>query len=147
MNDRTRNDALLRDILAEDSLGFRGDLREETLLLARRRRRFRQARIVVVPCALILGFVLLSWRWFAPAARQGDSQVYVLVRTEPMTLGNLVATQPLQSDRLVVSAKSSYFVTTADDGYRTKPISDEELLNWLRPIQQSSFGLARIKRN
>ena len=97
MNDRAKKERLLNEILAEETpAGFREVLLEDTLRLARRRRHFRQTRRAVSALAVVAGLALVVWRSLMPTGIPPEpSRPYVLVRTQPLPLQAVVATQPL----------------------------------------------------
>ncbi len=135
MSDRPDNEQLLRDIFAEDTPpGFRETLLDSTLSLARRRRRFRQARRSLAATGLVLAVFLAAWRWLMPSTRLPESaRPYVLVRTQPLPPQAVIATRPLLPTSLVASSATPNVLTTARAGYRVDEIDDEELLALAAP--------------
>jgi hypothetical protein len=133
MNDQTER--LLTDILAEEApAGFRAALLDDTLRLARRRRHYRQAHRVVTGLALVLGLFFISWHWFVPASRSPESsKPYVVFRTQPLPPQALIRTQSLPPAGLVASTLATNVMTTADAGYHTRELDDEELLALAAP--------------
>lgn len=129
-------DDLLADVLAEtEPPDFRAALLGETLRLARRRRRVRQARRIVAAAALItLGSVLFWPRATSlqttEIARQPPSPAgpYTLIATQPLAEAALVRTRPLPSSRIVTSVATVTTVTTQRDAPLVHAIGDSELL-------------------
>ena len=112
MNESADNDRLLSDILAEGTRpGFREALLGQTLRLARRRRRFRQARRGASVLAAVAGVVFLLWRSMPPTFPTQAETPYALVRTQPL-LAAIVSTTPLGPGHLVSSAPAAEVVTT-----------------------------------
>jgi hypothetical protein len=135
MNNRANNERLLSEILAEDTpAGFREDLLAHTLRLARRRRLTRQARLALVPLALVMGLSFLAWHKLTPNGRFPEpARAYVLVHTRPLPPQAYVQTQRLAAAELVGSRPAADILTTAGSGYRAREIDDEELLALAAP--------------
>ena len=111
MNDRSDNQELLDDVLAEASPPeFRSALLGETLRQARQRRRWRQARRAGGALLALLLVVAMVRREFsakqnpavslAPTAASPNS--YVLIETQPLPAGALV------TNRIFSSVQHSY---------------------------------------
>jgi len=135
MNRPTDNDRLLDDVLAEAGpADFRRALLGETLRLAGRRRRWRQARraaAMLVTLGLLAGLV---WQHrprpaatLPPTARAGDGN-YQLIRTEPLPAGTLVTTQPAAAGQFVTSVETAGVVETKTGRSNFRMIDDDELL-------------------
>jgi hypothetical protein len=131
MNERTDRKELLADVLADASdAGFREALLARTLHLARRRRRFRQARPI---CGLLLMLVVIgvvisrvaSWR---PTNRPSPVVNYNLVKTQPFSADHIVATRPFASLQTIASATIASVVRTQPGDATVREISDDELL-------------------
>ena len=108
MNDPRHNERLLADVLGEGiSADFREGLLNETLRLARRRRRFRQARRAASALAVLVGLGLLVWHQFPSNLGPTGlpAKPYALVRTQPLPPAAWVATRPLSPANLVASAE------------------------------------------
>jgi hypothetical protein len=131
VNDRRQNEHLLRDVLSEGiSADFREGLLKQTLRLARRGRRFRQARRAASALAVVVGLGLLVWHQF-PSGRGPaglPAKPYALIRTQPLPPAAWVATRPLSAARLVASAKNGNIVVIAKTGVPVREINDDELL-------------------
>ena len=144
MNDPRQNECFLTDVLGEGiSADFREGLLHETLRLARRRRRFRQARRAASALAVLVGLGLLAWRHVPSALGPASlpTRPYVLVRTQPLPPAAWVATRPLSPANLVVSARTSDIVVTAKDGVPLREIDDDELLALVpRPAALVRYG-------
>jgi hypothetical protein len=87
MNRQNDNERLLADVLAEaDVVGFRAALFDETLRLARRRRRFRQARRAIPVVTVFVGLALLMWRPQPPQStpRETMQRNYAVVLSQPL---------------------------------------------------------------
>jgi hypothetical protein len=135
MSDRSHNERLLNDILAEQGLaGFRGLLLDHTLRLARRRRHLRQARVVSLSVALFLGLLALVRYWPAPTTSFPTSSTPdLVVRTSPLGPVAFVQTHPLHPANLVASSSPADILSTASAGFRAREINDEELLELAAP--------------
>ena len=144
MNDPGHNERLLADVLGEGvTVDFREGLLNETLRLARRRRRFRQVREAASVLAVLVGLGLLIWHQFpsgrAPVAL--PTKPYVLVRTQPLPPAAWVKTQPLSPASIVASARTVNVIATAGAGSPIREINDDELLALLpRPAALVRLG-------
>jgi ferric-dicitrate binding protein FerR (iron transport regulator) len=131
MNDPVPNEQLLADVLgegaAEDS---REGMLDETLHLARRRRRFRQVRNAASALALLTALGLLVWLPFPSARRPAalPTKPYTLVRTQPLPPAAWVETRPFPASSIVASARTDHIVVTAEAGTRVRDLTDDELL-------------------
>ena len=131
MNDLRQNERLLTDVLGEGtSADFREGLLHETLHLAKRRRRFRQARRGASTLAVLLGLGLLVWHHspssLGPASL--PTKPYTLVRTQPLPLAACVVTRPLSPENLLVSARLENIIVTARASVPIRELNDDELL-------------------
>ena len=141
MNDRSDNQELLDDVLAEASPPeFRSALLGETLRQARQRRRWRQARRAGGALLALLLVVAMVRREFsakqnpavslAPTAASPNS--YVLIETQPLPAGALVTNRIFSSVPTITS--SPQFVTIATTSGHFRIINDEQLLSLLGPV-------------
>lgn len=131
MNDRRQNERFLNDVLSEGiSADFREGLLNQTLRLARRLRRFRQARRAATALAVVVGLGLVVWQRLPSNLRPTGipAKPYTVVRTQPLPASAWVATMPLSPAHLVVSASTVNMVVTAKAGVPVREISDDELL-------------------
>lgn len=137
MNNRTDNESLLAEVLAEGSPSdFRPVMLAETLRLARRRRQFRQARRVV-GVAMVLGVLaILASHPFSKApvvspalAQTTVKQSYELVHTQPLPAGAWINTRSFAEVQTVVPGATIAEIATVSGGYRL--INDDELLAFL----------------
>ena len=134
MNERTDNQNLLAEVLAEASpADFREAMLAETLRLARQRRQFRQARRVAgITVAMILLVVLVAQQFSKlpvvtlPLAKQIAKPSYELVRTRPMPSGAFISTRNFPAAGLVAPGPKIIEVATTGGGFRL--INDDELL-------------------
>jgi hypothetical protein len=131
MDDPRPRERLLSDVLGE---GISADLRQgllsETLHLARRRRRFRQARNAASVLALLVVCGLLVWQQL-PSVRNpiaAPAKPYTLVRTRPLPPPAWVETRPFPVSRIVASTKTGHIVLTAEAAARVRDLTDDELL-------------------
>ena len=131
MNDPGPNERLLADILGEGvSADFREGLLNETLHLARRRRRFRQMRGAASALAVLAVLGLLVWHQF-PSGRAPlglPAKPYAVVRTQPLPPAAWVRTKPLAPASLVASVRTSNIVSTPAAGNLIREVNDDELL-------------------
>lgn len=134
MNERTDNQNLLAEVLAEASPpDFREAMLAETLRLARRRRRIRQARPVAGVLVMAGLLVVLVAHHFSklpavspPMAKQTEPQSYKLVRTRPLPASALVSTRNFPATGFTASVPKVIEVATVSGGFRL--INDDELL-------------------
>jgi hypothetical protein len=131
VNNPGHNERLLADVLGEGlSPDFREGLLNETLRLARHRRRFRQVRRAASAMAVLAALGLLVWHQFpsgrAPAGF--PTKPYTVVRTQPLPPAAWVRTQPLAPASLVASVKTGNVVSTAAAGSLIHEVNDDELL-------------------
>lgn len=131
MNEPGHNERLLSDVLSEGvAAEFREGLLNQTLRLARRHRRFRQARRAATALAVVAGAGLLVWRHSPPGPGLASlpNRPYTLVRTQPLPVNAWVVTKPLAPANLIASARTGSIVVTAKTGVPVRVISDDELL-------------------
>ena len=136
MNRPNDHERLLADVMAgPDAAGFRETLFGETLRLARRRRRFRQARQAVPVVAVFIGLALLIRPGLPPRVTRHEApqENYAVVLSQPLPVAALVKTRPLAIDHLVASITNARLVQTAQDGGRVREIDDDELLALAEP--------------
>jgi len=134
MNHEADNGLLLNDVLAEAaSPDFRRAMLDQTLGLARRRRRWRQTRRAAGILAILGLLVFFVWqknvpqRSSAPASVAGAvARNYKLVRTQPLPASEIVTTQPIASGRVIASAPTVEIIQTGGNHYRV--INDNQLL-------------------
>ena len=134
MNERTDNQELLAEVLAEASpADFREAMLVETLRLARRRRQFRQARPAAGFFVLMGLLAVLAAQHFSkppvgssPLAKQIVRQSYKLVRTRPLPASALVSTRSFPATGITASVPKVIEVATVSGGFRL--INDDELL-------------------
>ena len=131
MSDLGPSERLLTEVLSEGTAaGFRAGLLDQTLRVARRRRRLRQARGAafalgaVAALGLILGhqIPLSSTRTGSPA------KPYELVRTRPLATARWLTTRPLPASDVFASAPTAKVILTAKAGNPAPRLSDDELL-------------------
>jgi hypothetical protein len=131
MSDFRQNERLLSDVLGEGiSTHFREGFLNQTLRLARRRRRFREGRRVASALAVLLALGLLVWHRLTSNLRPTGfpAKPYAIVRTQPLPPAAWVATRPFSPANVVVSAKTGNVVVTAKTGVPVREINDDELL-------------------
>jgi hypothetical protein len=134
MNERTDNQNLLAEVLAEASpADFRAAMLAESLRLARRRRQFRQARCAVGVLTAASLLAVLVMQQFSkspvvsrPRAKIIGKQSYDLVRTLPMPASALVSTRSFSATGFALSIPKVVEVATTSGGFRL--INDDELL-------------------
>ncbi len=131
MSDPGHKEPLLADILGEGiPAGFRENLLNETLRLARRRRRARQVRGAVSAWAVVAALGLALWHLSQPAGGPltVPAKPYRLVRTQPLPRLAWVDTKPFPAADLVASVATRQIVVTAVAGRLVREIDDDELL-------------------
>lgn len=134
MNNRTDQESLLAEVLAEASpTDFREAMLAETLRLARRRRQFRQVRQGAGVLAVIGLLAVLVAQQFSrqpdvsmPLAKKIVKQSYELVRTQPLPAGALISTRKFSEAQFAASVSTVVAVATVSGGFRQ--INDNELL-------------------
>lgn len=123
---------LLNDVLSESGpSGFREALLDETLRLARGRRRTRQlwrASPVLLLCVVV-------WFFFPPqpAIEKPALRSVEIVATKPFDPDAVVGTQPLAVKLIVSSISSAYVVSTRPRGEGFRLINDDELMALAAP--------------
>ena len=131
MSHPRHNERLLSDVLSEGgSADFRESLLGQTLSLARRRRRFLQARRATAALAVAGALGLLLWHLSPPGRGPsgGPAKPYSLVRTQPLPKAAWVETKPFPADGLVASLATSHVFVTRGAGDLVREIDDDELL-------------------
>ena len=144
MSDLRQSEGLLSDVLSESTAAdFRAGLLDHTLRLARRRRRFRQARQAASALAVMVAFGLLAWHQSRPSATRVVSPVrcYELVRTSPLPTANWVTTGQLPASAILASVPVANIILTAEASSPVHPLSDDELLSLApQPAALVRFG-------
>ena len=134
MNERTDNQDLLAEVLAEVSPpDFREAMLAETLRLARRQRQFREARPAVGVLVLMGLLAVLEAQRFSkppvgssPLAKKVARQSYELVRTQPLPASAIVSTRSFSATGLAASVPNFTEIATVGGGFRL--INDDQLL-------------------
>jgi hypothetical protein len=134
MNERTDNQDLLAEVLAEASpADFREAMLAETLHLARQRRQFRRVRPtagVLVLMGLLAVFVAQHFSkppvGSSPPAKKIARQSYELVRTQPLPASAIVSTRSFSAAGFSLSVPRVIEVATTSSGFRL--INDDQLL-------------------
>jgi hypothetical protein len=139
MNRRTDHEELLADVLAEESqTGFGDALLGETLRLARRKRHWQQARRAGMVAALLLLAGFGVWQNL-PRGKQTIAEVrppvapppYQLIVSQSLMKTQLVTTQPMAAESLLVVEVTAPTIRTYDGGFRE--VGDDELLALAAP--------------
>ena len=138
MNREPDSERLLNDVLSEAApADFRKALLDQTLCLARRRRRWRQTRRAAALFVALGLITVLVWqssprRPVAPMPMiNAKVKSYQSVRTQPLPAGAIVATRPLPPDRLVASIATVEMVQTTAGNFRA--LNDDALLALIGP--------------
>jgi hypothetical protein len=134
MNERTDNQDLLAEVLAEASpADFREAMLAETLRLARRRRQFRRVRPAAGVLVLMGLLTVLAVQHFSkppvassPLAKQIVRQSYELVHTQPLPASALVSTRSFPTAGFTASVPNFTEIATVGGGFRL--INDDQLL-------------------
>jgi cytoskeletal protein RodZ len=140
MNNRIDNERLLSDVLAEASPpDLREALLNETLRLARRRKRARQTRHAIAAVVILSLLAVLVWH-NSPQRSVVRQQLaktppptYKLVRTEPLAASAVVVTQPFSSKQLAAPPAGTEIVHTTLTGSGFRILNDDELLALVSP--------------
>lgn len=133
MNERANSEHLLREVLAEATdADFRAALLDQSLRLAGRRRRWRQARRAAAVVGVVFGLAALLWHFSSPRAGGPASGCYALVHTQPLAAGAVVTTQPLAPDRMLSSFSGAELVQTPPRGPYHE-VDDRQLLELAAP--------------
>ena len=131
MSDPGHNDRFLADVLGEGvPADFREGLLNETLRLARRRRRFHRARGVASVLAVLATLGLLLWHLSPPGRGPAGvpAKPYLLVRTRPLPRAAWIETKPFPWAGIVSSRATSQIVLTTKGAGLIHEITDDELL-------------------
>ena len=141
MNERPEPSPLLDDVMSEAlPPDFRAAMLGETLRLARRRRRWQQAR----PVAGVLGMLFLA-AWLAwhngpattskvpPIVPVPARKAYQVVETRPLSAAALVATRKFACVTVISSQAALAQTATSSAAYRL--INDAQLLALVGPRQ------------
>jgi hypothetical protein len=128
MNQRTDNERLLEDVLADET---GGDVREASLenilRLARRRRRTRHMKRAGAVLALLLVATMGALRYFPPQPAKPE------VAQAPLALPGFarITSQPLAPNQIVAALQRPNIVHTVPENFRV--VGDEELLALAAP--------------
>jgi hypothetical protein len=144
MNQPTDHERLLADVLAEaEPAGFREVTLEETLRLARGRRRGRQTRRAAVALAVLGLAAALAWLDLRrrPVSIHPPVAGCKIIRTLPLPAGAVVATQPFSPDRLVASIATVERIQTTASSGGFSVIDDAQLLALIAPRPAVLIGV------
>src|ERR1035437_9986901 len=125
MNNRTDQESLLAEVLAEASpTDFREAMLAETLRLARRRRQFRQVRQAAGVLAVIGLLAVLVAQQFSrqpdvsmPLVKKIVKLSYELVRTQPLPAGALISTRKFSEAQFAASVSTVVAVAPVGGGF------------------------------
>jgi hypothetical protein len=139
MNNRSEQLEVLHDVMAESSPpDFRAALLAETLRQARRRRRWRQGRVVAGVLGLLVCATWLGWHRLPPeiaVARPPEkvatAKSFELVETQPLPPNAMVTTKEFGRVRMILSGATVATVATGSGGFRF--INDSQLLALVGP--------------
>ena len=135
MSQKTDNEELLDDVLAEAApADFREALLDTTLRQVRRRRRFRRMRNAAGAIAGLALATTLIWHKnakqnplaIAPPAKKAVEQSYTMVTTQPLSPDHIVPTRSVETPQIVTSRNTVEIVQTTAGNFHF--INDEELL-------------------
>ena len=138
MNLPSENERLLNDLLAEGvPADFRPALLDQTLGLARRRRRWRQTRRAATALAVFAGLAVLFWRTPPPRPTapvpEATRPSVEIVKTRRLPATAQVSTQPFPAECQVASGMDIAVVNTLPSSGLFREISDSELLTLVAP--------------
>ena len=131
-NTAPERDRLLADVLSEDAPpGFREEVLDTTLRLARRRRGRRKLRRASVALVAISLLAVLVWRGVTPRRPVPDSagRACELIRTQPLAGEKVVRTEPFLGGPAAVAAVNR--IRTKPGGFGV--IGDDALLALVAP--------------
>jgi hypothetical protein len=138
MNHEPDSERLLNDVLAESAPpDFRKALLDQTLCLARRRRRWRQTRRAAALFVALGLFAVLVRQNLPPRQvmpmppTKAEVKSYQLVRTQPLTFVAIVATRSLPAGSFVASVATVEVVQTIPGNFRV--LNDDALLALIEP--------------
>jgi len=139
MNREPDSERLLNDVLSEAApADFRKALLDQTLCLARRRRRWRQTRHSAAWLVALGLIAVLVWQNLPrrPAGQsttvaKADKKSYTLIQTQPLPAGAIVATRPLPAGRLLASIATVEMVQTTAGNFHV--LNDDALLALIGP--------------
>ncbi len=136
MIDTGEKRSLLTEVVGEGlPVNFREALLEQTLHLARRRRRFRQARRATAFLAVLADLSVVVWRSLPPRPAHPAvlPQHFALVRTRPLPGTALIQSRPLSAAIVVRSVPASAIIATTTFKPVLREVSDDELLALAAP--------------
>ena len=136
MNPLIERQALLEAVLAESLPGgVRAAMLDQTLRLARRRRRARAARRGAAWLGLGAMAATLLWLGWVGPRRGGRATAAVcpIMRSRPLPAAALVQTQPLPPGWVVRSTRAFMLVRTTPTSGPYRQLTDEELLALTSP--------------
>lgn len=128
---RSSDNDLLSDVLAEEAdADFRATLLDQTLHLARRRRRFRKVRQIASASAIlvIVAFVTAQFLVSRRVPSKGAEPAYSLVITSPLSRNVIVSTSPNSSIPFVSSSSTIASVSTLESRTELNQLDDDQLL-------------------
>ncbi len=131
MSDPGEYERLLADVLDEGvSADFRDGLLDQTLRLARRRKRFREVRAAAATLAVLAGLGVLVWHLLPsnPVSPTVPVKPYTIVRTQPLPPPCWVVSKPLAPASIVASVRTGSVVVTATAKVPVRELNDDELL-------------------
>ena len=131
MRDSRQDEPLLSDILSEGmAAGFREGMLNQTLRLARRRRRGHQMRRAAAALAVVAMSGLLVWHILPLKERQAGfaAKPYALVRTQTLPPEEWVVTKPLPVTSMIASLPPMEIIITERARIPVERLSDDELL-------------------
>jgi len=137
MNERPEQQKLLDDLLDESlPADFRAALLEQTLRLARRRRRWRQSRMAGAVLCVLLATVWLAGREWTmkvspvqPLAKGPGPQGWRLVETRSLPATREVTTKDFAGATVISSQATVGQIASSSEGVHL--IDDAQLLAWV----------------
>jgi hypothetical protein len=136
MSKARHHERLLADVLAQErDLGQPADLLNLTLRLVRRRRRVRKVRQAAGSLVLLVGLLLLVWRFALPPAKIpfAARKAYTLVRTRPLPGNAFVETKPFPLTDIIHSSSNAEVIGTSTARRDFRELNDDQLLDLAGP--------------
>jgi hypothetical protein len=132
MTRRSEKERLLTDVLGEESEArFQRSLLDETLRLARHRRRLRRTRPVIGVFAVMALIVTVAF-WQRPVRPVTKPQPaalnYQLTLSQPLAPSQLISKRPFLAEQVMISQVAVGMIHTTKESGGYREVGDDELL-------------------